>query len=74
MLRAYKYRLYPTAEQRRRIDHSISVCRLVYNMGLQLKIWAWQYPGRACGVAAVTPGKETGRFKLSHYQNIVYDT
>lgn len=42
MLRAYKYRLYPTPEQLAAIDRSIGVCRLVYNLALEVKIRAWQ--------------------------------
>jgi putative transposase len=42
MLKAYKYRIYPTADQMRRIDQSIGVCRLVYNLALEAKIRAWQ--------------------------------
>ena len=42
MLKAYKYRLYPTRDQSLQIDKSIGVCRLVYNLALQVKIWAYQ--------------------------------
>ena len=42
MLKAYKYRLYPTPDQSQQIDKSIGVCRLVYNLALQIKIWAYQ--------------------------------
>lgn len=42
MLRAYQYRLYPTKDQSIQIDQSIGVCRLVYNLALQVKIWAYR--------------------------------
>ena len=42
MLRAYRYRLYPTKDQSVQIDRSIGVCRLVYNLGLEVKIWAYK--------------------------------
>lgn len=42
MLKAYKYRLYPTANQVLKIDQTINVCRLVYNLALETKITAWQ--------------------------------
>lgn len=45
MLKAFKYRLYPTADQAAMIDKTIGVCRLVYNLALEIKIRAWQSAG-----------------------------
>lgn len=45
MLKAYKYRLYPTKEQSVKIYHTISVCRLVYNLALEIKMYAYQTQG-----------------------------
>lgn len=45
MLKAYKYRLYPTEDQRKKIDHSIGVCRLVYNLALEVKMRAYKEHG-----------------------------
>lgn len=45
MLKAYKYRLFPTATQQRQIDHTIGVCRLVYNLGLEVKMRAYREQG-----------------------------
>lgn len=42
MLKAFKYRIYPTDEQKSIIDQTISACRLVYNLALEVKIAAWQ--------------------------------
>lgn len=42
MLKAYQYRLYPTKNQSAQIDRSIGVCRLVYNLALEVKIWAYR--------------------------------
>jgi putative transposase len=42
MLKAYKYRLYPTKDQQLKIGQTIDVCRLVYNLALETKIRAWQ--------------------------------
>lgn len=42
MLKAYKYRLYPTLGQSEMIDNTIHACRLVYNLGLELRIWAYK--------------------------------
>lgn len=45
MYKAYKYRIYPTKEQMAKIDHSIAVCRLVYNLALEIKIYAYKTQG-----------------------------
>jgi putative transposase len=37
MLRAYKYRLYPTPAQAERINQNIGSCRFVYNLALETK-------------------------------------
>lgn len=42
MLKAYKYRLYPTVEQALKIDQTIAACRLVYNLALQIRILAYK--------------------------------
>lgn len=42
IFKAYKYRLYPTDDQKRKIDHAIAVCRLVYNLALEVKITAFK--------------------------------
>jgi putative transposase len=42
MLKAYKYRLYPTNEQAQKIDQSIGACRFVYNLALETKLWAYK--------------------------------
>lgn len=42
MLISFKYRLYPTLAQRKAIDCSIDVCRLVYNLALEIKIRAYK--------------------------------
>lgn len=40
--RGYKYRIYPTAAQAIKIEQTIGVCRLVYNLALETKIWAYK--------------------------------
>ncbi|HEV3251254.1 MAG TPA: helix-turn-helix domain-containing protein, partial [Puia sp.] len=42
MLRAYKYRIFPNKSQAVMFEKSFGVCRLVYNLGLEVKIRAWQ--------------------------------
>ena len=42
MLRAYKYRIYPTAKQAELINKHIGACRLVYNLALDVKMYAYK--------------------------------
>lgn len=42
MIKAYRYRLRPTAVQRQFFDRSIGCCRLVYNWALERRIKAYQ--------------------------------
>lgn len=41
MLRAYKYRIYPTDEQKVLLAKTFGCCRFVYNWALNLKITAY---------------------------------
>ena len=36
MIKAYKYRLYPTKEKREKINQTIGACRWVYNKALEV--------------------------------------
>lgn len=40
--KSYKYRIYPTPDQKVKIDQTIAVCRLIYNLALETKIWAYK--------------------------------
>lgn len=42
MLRAYKYRLYPSKHQQELIEKTFGCCRLVYNHALERRKKAWQ--------------------------------
>lgn len=42
MLRAYKYRIYPTNEQKALLAKTFGCCRFVYNCALNLKITAYK--------------------------------
>lgn len=42
MIRAYKYRIYPTDQQKALIEKTFGVCRLIYNLALETRITAWQ--------------------------------
>lgn len=41
MLKAYKYRVFPTEEQQQQLACFFGSCRFVYNLGLETKIQAW---------------------------------
>lgn len=41
MLKAFKYRLYPTEQQRELLNRHIGACRFVYNLALECKQTAW---------------------------------
>ena len=41
MLKAYKYRLYPTKQQKELINKHIGACRFVYNLALETKNYAY---------------------------------
>ncbi len=41
MLKAYKYYLLPTEEQKQQLAKFFGSCRFVYNLGLECKMQAW---------------------------------
>lgn len=45
MLKAFKYRLYPTPQQAVAINKTIGVCRFVYNLALETKMRAYKDAG-----------------------------
>lgn len=54
MNRAFKYRLYPTTEQRELFMKTFGCCRKVYNLMLAEKIESYKQTGK---FATVTPAK-----------------
>ncbi|MFK7696978.1 RNA-guided endonuclease InsQ/TnpB family protein [Paenibacillus sp. HJGM_3] len=46
MLRTYKFRLYPTAEQQEKIRFTLERCRLLYNRLLEERIYAYKTEGK----------------------------
>jgi len=40
--RAYKYRLYPTKNQRHKLQNTLDLCRDLYNSALQERIEAYK--------------------------------
>ncbi|MDR6222427.1 transposase [Methanococcoides alaskense] len=54
MLKAFKYRMYPTKEQEEMFFQHFGSCRFIYNWALDNKIKSYQ-----------TEGKSTSRFTLN---------
>ena len=46
MLVAYKYRIYPTKEQKQKIQFTLERCRLLYNRLLEERILAYKQEGK----------------------------
>lgn len=53
MIKAYKYRLYPTAEQAIFFEKSFGCCRYVYNWALQRRIETYQNSGERLSYVAI---------------------
>ncbi|MBN2109939.1 MAG: IS200/IS605 family element transposase accessory protein TnpB, partial [Methanosarcinaceae archaeon] len=47
MLKAYKYRMYPTKEQHEQFSRHFGACRFVYNWALENKIRSYEQAGKA---------------------------
>lgn len=62
MLKAYKYRLYPTLSQRYLIDKHINACRFVYNIALEVKSGA--YAAHRKNISCFDLIKQLGDLKL----------
>ena len=54
MLRAYKYRIYPTEEQKVLFVKTFGCCRFVYNWALNLKIEAYKQEKKSIGNVELT--------------------
>lgn len=50
ILKYYKYRIYPTPKQSVKINKTLGVCRFVYNLALETKIWAYKSAGISLSV------------------------
>ena len=42
MLKAFKYRLYPSNDQKLMLEKTFGCARLIYNLALECKIYAYQ--------------------------------
>ena len=47
MLKAYKFRLYPTKSQKTRMDRTLDLCRWTYNKTLEIRKAAWENEGKS---------------------------
>ena len=47
MLRVYKYRMYPTKNQKKLVNKHFGACRYVYNWGLEYKIQTYKKTGKS---------------------------
>lgn len=47
MFKAYKYRIYPTNDQKRMIEEHFGCCRYVYNWALEQKIKTYESEGQS---------------------------
>lgn len=54
MLRAYKYRIYPTEEQKVLLAKTFGCCRFVYNWALKLKIEVYKQEKKSIGNVELT--------------------
>ena len=45
MKKTFKYRLYPTKQQKTTLDKTLEVCRVLYNHCLKQRRWAYKYYG-----------------------------
>lgn len=70
MLKTYRYRLYPNKKQKQVIDHTIELCRSLYNCGLEQRIRA--YRQRGVSVTAFQQINELPGIKeiFPEYQNV----
>lgn len=65
MLRAYKYRIYPTEEQKVLLAKTFGCCRFVYNWALKLKIEAYKQENKSIGNVELT-NRMKGELKTEH--------
>jgi putative transposase len=47
MLKAYKFRIYPTKSQRTKMERTLDLCRWTYNETLEIRKTAWEDEGKS---------------------------
>jgi putative transposase len=50
MIKAFKYRIYPTIKQTVALEEQLRLCRLLYNMALEQRTWAWRSQKKNIGM------------------------
>src|ERR1035437_1786889 len=50
MRTTFRYRIYPTPKQAALLDEQLRLCRMLYNMALEQRIWAWQSQRKTVGM------------------------
>lgn len=65
MLRAYKYRIYPTEEQKLLLAKTFGCCRFVYNWALNLKIETYKQEKKSIGNVELT-NRMKSELKAAH--------
>ena len=72
--RAYKYRFYPTVEQKQQLAKTFGCARFVYNWGLQEKTEAWQQREESLSyvdLANMLPALKTEKTFLAEVSSVV---
>ena len=72
--RAYKYRFYPTVEQKQQLVNTFGCARFVYNWGLEVKTEAWQQRQESLNYVALAnmlPALKTERPFLAEVSSVV---
>ncbi len=47
MLKAYRFRIYPTKSQKAKMEQTLDLCRWTYNKALEIRKDAWEMEGRS---------------------------
>lgn len=71
MLRAYKYRIYPTEDQKVFLAKTFGCCRFVYNWALNLKIEAYRQEKRSVAYKEVQD-RPFGQVLCIHFSRYCY--
>jgi len=70
MLKAFKYRLYPTKPQARDLERTLELCRQLYNAALQERREAYQKAGKTVGFYEQKRWLPEIRTELPEYKGI----
>lgn len=73
MIRSYKFRLYPTFSQERKMTNILNRCREIYNAGLQERRGAWKNQGISISCYDQVNQLKSIRAEHEEYKNIYFD-